>query len=166
MAGSASLHDGGMPRDDRVLRPFWLHQAAEYLIGLVLVAMGLQSFDPVVPTLAGGLVIVNAAVVDGPLGAFRLFSRRVHRIADLVVIGTLVALAVVPSINVENASRIMIAVCAVILGFVWWNSSFERRAVRQAGTAERPVDRSEAIGRSAGRAVGGIARIVRDRTRD
>ena len=82
---------GAWPRDDRVLRPFWLHQAAEYLIGLVLVAQGLQSLDPVVPTLAGGLVILNAAVVDGPLGAFRLFSRRAHRIVDLVVIGVLVA---------------------------------------------------------------------------
>ena len=72
-----------------MLRPFWLHQAAEYLIGLVLVAMGLQSLDPAVPTLAGGLVILNAALVDGPLGAFRMFSRRAHRIVDLVVIGIL-----------------------------------------------------------------------------
>ena len=82
------------------------------------------------------------------------------------MIGTLVLLAVLPWINVENVSRIMIAVCAVILGFVWWNSSFERRPGPPSGTPERPVDRTEAIGRSAGRAVGGIARIVRDRTRD
>jgi hypothetical protein len=152
-----------MPRDDRVLRPFWLHQAAEYLIGLVLVAMGLQSLDPVVPTLAGGLVILNAALVDGPLGAFRLFSRRAHRIADLVVIGILAVVAVLPWLDLENANRILLAVCAVILGFVWWNSAFERRPARQAG---QPVDRSEAIGRSAGRTVGGIARYVRDRSKE
>ena len=60
---------------ERVRRPFWLHQAAEYLIGLVLVAQGLQSPTPLVPTLAGGVVIVNAAVVEGPLGAFRLVPR-------------------------------------------------------------------------------------------
>jgi hypothetical protein len=150
-------------RDDRVLRPFWLHQAAEYLIGLVLVAMGLQSLDPFIPTLAGGLVILNAAVVDGPLGAFRLFSRRAHRIADLVVIGVLAVLALLPWIDLENANRILLAVCAVILGFVWWNSAFERRPTRSAGQS---VDRSEAIGRSAGRAVGGIARYVRDRAKE
>ena len=63
--------------------------------------------DPVVPALAGGLVILNAAVVDGPLGAFRLFSRRAHRIADLVVIGVLVVLAVLPWLDVDNASRIL-----------------------------------------------------------
>ena len=147
-------------RSDRVLRPFWLHQAAEYLIGLVLVALGLQSLDPVVPTLAGGLVILNAAVVDGPIGAFRLFSRRAHRIADLVVIGVLLAVAAMPWLNVENSSRVLIAMSAVVLAFVWWNSAFERRPKRPAGPS---VDRSEAIGRSAGRTVGGIARAVRDR---
>ena len=154
---------GAMPRDDRVLRPFWLHQAAEYLIGLVLVAMGLQSLDPFVPTLAGGLVILNAAVVDGPLGAFRLFSRRAHRVADVVVIPILALLAVLPWVDLENANRVLLAVCAVILGVVWWNSAFQRRPARPAGQS---VDRGEAFGRSAGRAVGGIARYVRDRGRE
>lgn len=157
----AAVHDGVMPRDDRVLRPFWLHQSAEYLIGLVLVAMGLQSPDPVAATLAGGLVILNAAVVDGPLGAFRLFSRPAHRMADLVVIGVLVVVAALPWLNVDNTSRILLAIAAVVLGFVWWNSAFEKRPKRQPG---QPVDRSEAIGRTAGRTVGGIARLVRDRT--
>ena len=151
-----------MARDDRVLRPFWLHQAAEYLIGLVLVAVGLQSIEPLVPTLAGGLVILNAAVVDGPLGAFRLMSRRQHRIADLVVIIAIGIAAVLPFLDIDNASRVMMVVTAVILGLVWWNSSFDRRAAgRPAGA---PVDRPEAIGRGAGRFAGNIARVVRDRT--
>jgi len=150
-----------MARDETLLRPFWLHQAAEYLIGLVVVAMGLQSLHPTVPTLAGGLIILNAALVDGPLGAFRMFSRRAHRIVDLVVIGILLVLAFLPWLNNDNANRALIAAAAVILGFVWWNSSFTRREKRQPG---QPVDRSEAIGKSAGRAVGGIARVVRDRT--
>ncbi len=151
-----------MARDDRVLRPFWLHQAAEYLIGLVLVAVGLQSLEPLVPTLAGGLVILNAAVVDGPLGAFRLMSRRQHRIADLVVIVAIAVAAVLPFLDIDNASRVMMAVTAVILGFVWWNSSFERRAASRP--ADAPVDRPEAIGRGAGRLAGNIARAVRDRS--
>ncbi|MET0144878.1 MAG: hypothetical protein ABW328_08855 [Ilumatobacteraceae bacterium] len=152
-------------RDDRVLRPFWLHQAAEYLIGMVIVAMGLQSLEPAVPTIAGGLVIVNAAVVDGPIGAFRLFSRRAHRIADLVVIAVLVVLAVLPFLNVDNASRVMMVVAAAILAVIWWNSSFTTRRTRVPGDDGTRVDRSEAFGRSAGRAVGGIARAVRDRSK-
>ncbi len=151
-------------RDDRVLRPFWLHQAAEYLIGMVIVAMGLQSVEPTVPTIAGGLVIVNAAVVDGPIGAFRLFSRPAHRIADVVVIATLVVLALLPFLDVDNASRLMMLVAAGILAVVWWNSSFTKRQQRTADSGQQ-VDRSEALGRSAGRAVGGIARAVRDRTK-
>ena len=113
-----------------MLRPFWLHQASEYLIGLVLVAMGLQSLHPAVPTLAGGLIILNAALVDGPLGAFRMFSRRTHRIVDLVVIGVLLVLAFLPWLHNDNANRALIAAAAAILGFVWWNSSFARREKR------------------------------------
>ena len=152
-----------MPRDDRVLRPFWLHQAAEYLIGLVLVAVGLQSLEPLWPTLAGGLVILNAAVVDGPIGAFRLTTRRQHRVADLVVICLIALAAAMPFLSIDNASRVMMAVTAVILGFVWWNSSFERAAGRRppASPSTAPRRSAEALGRIAGN----IARAVRDRSK-
>jgi hypothetical protein len=145
-------------RDDRVLRPFWLHQAAEYLIGLALVAQGLQSPTPVVPALAGGLVVVNAACVDGPIGAFPLVSRRNHRWTDLVVIGVLVVAAALPWLDVDNTSRLLMVIVAVILGVVWWNSSFEPPVTR---TREQPVDRSDAVGRLAGRAVGNTVKAAR-----
>ncbi len=145
-----------------MLRPFWLHQAAEYLIGLVLVAMGLQSVDPAVPTIAGGLVILNAALVDGPLGAFRLFSRRGHRVVDVVVIGILGVAAVLPWLDIDATTRLLLAGCAAVLGVVWWNSAFVRRAAPPDGGR---ADRSEAIGRSAGRMAGGIAKAVRDRSK-
>jgi hypothetical protein len=149
-------------RDDRVLRPFWLHQTAEYLIGLVLVAQGLQSPSPVVPALAGGLVLVNAACVDGPISAFHWFSRRAHRTFDLVVIAVIALLAAMPFLDVDNTTRIVMAVIAAILAVVWWNSSFATPVPR----ARDPlVDRSEAIGRGAGRVAGSIARAVRDRSK-
>ena len=148
-----------MSRDDRVLRPFWLHQVAEYLIGLALVAMGLQSPDPLVPTVAGGLIVVNAAMVDGPLGAFRAVSRRTHRTIDLVLIIGLVVAAVLPW-GVDNASRIMLLVVAAVLAVVWWNSAFTKRAPADPA---RSVDRTEVIGRSAGRLAGQAAKAIRDR---
>ena len=126
-----------MARDDRVLRPFWLHQVAEYLIGLALVAMGLQSPDPLVPTVAGGLIVINAAMVDGPLGAFRAVSRRTHRTIDLVLIIGLVVAAVLPW-GVDNASRIMMLIVAAVLAVVWWNSAFTRRAPADPGPPGRP----------------------------
>ena len=148
-----------------MLRPFWLHQAAEYLIGLVLVAVGPAEPRSGRADARRRVVILNAALVDGPLGAFRLFSRRAHRVADLVVIGSLVVARRAAVVNLENASRIMIAVCAVILGFVWWNSSFERRPSRRPGRPS-PATAARRSAARAGRAVGGIARVVRDRTRN
>ena len=68
-----------------------------------------------------------------------------------------------PFLSIDNASRVMMAVTAVILGFVWWNSSFERR--QAGGSGGQTVDRSEAIGRGAGRLAGNIARAVRDRSK-
>ena len=153
-----------MPRTDRVLRPFWLHQCAEYLIGLVLVAMGLQSIEPAIPTIAGGVVILNAALVDGPLGAFRLFSRRAHRVVDVVVIVALAVAAVIPWIDIDATSRILLGAGAAVLAVVWWNSAFESRRSR-AAAAVAQQDRSEAIGRGAGRLAGNIAKAVRDRSK-
>ncbi len=159
-----------MARTDRVLRPFWLHQASEYLVGIVIVVMGLQTVKPAIPVLAGGLVLLNAALVDGPLGAFRLFTRRGHRIADLVVIGLLLAGAVLPT-GIDSTSRLVLGAAAVVLAIVWWNSAFETRASRRAaaaassGTGGQPgkVDRSQSIGRGAGRLAGTVAKTIRDR---
>jgi hypothetical protein len=163
----------GMARTDRVLRPFWLHQAAEYLVGLVIVVMGLQTLKPGIPVLAGGLVLLNAALVDGPLGAFRLFSRRGHRIADVVVIAVLVLGAVFPGTGIDSTSRALLGVSAFILSVVWWNSAFENRATKKAkaqAAAARAqpgakVDRSQQIGRGAGRLAGTVAKTIRDRQR-
>lgn len=147
-------------RDERMLRPFWLHQVAEYLIGLVLIAIGLQSPEPAVPSILGALIVVNAALVDGPVGAFRAFDRRTHRILDLVVIAALVAAAAIPGLPVDNANRVTMIAVAVVLLVVWWNSSFAHRVPRANGA---PVDRSEAIGRGAGRLAGHAAKFVRER---
>lgn len=163
-----------MANSDRVLRPFWLHQAAEYLIGLILVAMGLQALEPTVPTIAGGVVLVNAALVDGPLGAFRLFSRRAHRVVDVVVIAGLAIVAVLPFLDLDATSRVLLGGAAFVLGVVWWNSAFQSRAPKAPrsagdgpplGSTAKPAGRSEAFGRGAGRLAGGIAKVVRDRQR-
>lgn len=163
-----------MANSDRILRPFWLHQSAEYLIGLILVAMGLQSLEPAVPTIAGGVVLLNAALVDGPLGAFRMFSRPAHRIVDVVVISGLAIVAVLPFLDLDATSRVLLGGAAFVLGVVWWNSAFQARVPRKAhatgdgpplGSTAQPADRSEAFGRGAGRLAGGIAKAVRDRQR-
>jgi hypothetical protein len=127
-------------------------------LGLVLVAQGLQSPTPVVPAVAGGIVLLNAACVEGPLAAFRLVSRRSHRFADIVVIAALVVAAALPWLDVDNTSRLLMVIVAVILAVVWWNSSFATPARR---TPDEMVDRSEAVGRFAGRAVANTVKAAR-----
>ncbi len=160
-----------------MLRPFWLHQASEYLVGIVIIAMGLQTLKPAAPVLAGALVLLNAALVDGPLGAFRLFTRRGHRIVDVFVIAALALGAILPVLGEDATARAVMAFGAVFLAFVWWNSAFENRASkRQAaestataaaaaasgGPPPKP-DRSQSIGRGAGRIAGTVAKTIRDR---
>ena len=141
----------------RAWRPFWIHQGAEYLVGLVLVAGGVQSTAPLVPTLAGGLIVLNAAVVNGPLGAFRLVTRPQHRILDLVVASVVAVAALLPFVELDGVSRATMLIVAVILGFLWYGTNFETRPEagrrRSEARAALASDRSEAIGRTAGRFV-------------
>ncbi len=90
------------------MRPFWMHQVVEYIIGAVFVSAGFGSPTPAVPAVLGAIVMLNAAIAIGPAAAFRLVHRRVHRILDLVVIG-LVAVAVVqPWIEIDGNARLLI----------------------------------------------------------
>jgi hypothetical protein len=138
---------------DRRWRPFWLHQGAEYLVALVLIASGLQSPEPLWPALAGGLVLVNVAFSGPPLGAFRAVSRAQHRHLDLVVVAILVVIAALPFLNIDSASRLTMVVVALLLGFVWWGTNFASAAERRRRATSAPsakVD-AESIGRTAGR---------------
>jgi hypothetical protein len=124
-----------------VKRPFWIHQIAEYVLGLLLVAQGLQSPAPLVPSIAGGLIVMNAAIVRGaPLSAFRLVSRTQHRVLDVVVLAVIVVLIVQPWIEVIPADRLIMTGIVVVMGFVWMNSNFiekvpraQRKAAKAAG---------------------------------
>jgi hypothetical protein len=141
-----------------------MHQLVEYILGGVLVAQGLQSPAPVLPSAAGLLVLFNASTVrGGALSAFRLVSRSVHRVVDLVVIALIAVAAAQPWIRVDAGARVVMAGIAAVMAFVWWQSSFAEKTTRRArataaaatagdGTADG--DRSVQIGRTAGRLVG------------
>lgn len=144
-----------------------MHQIVEYLLGGALVAQGLQSPEPVAPALAGLLVLANAATVRGAaLSAFRVVSRRVHRVLDLVVIAAVVVLAVQPWIDVDDGSRLVMLGIAAVLGFVWWRSSFAERVRPSVATGADGDDRGVRMGRAAGRFVGdGINAVKRTAAR-
>jgi hypothetical protein len=155
MVGSVSSMPG-----ERNWRPFWLHQSAEYLVALVLVASGLQSPDPLWPALAGLLVLANTAMSGPPLGAFKAFGRPLHRRLDLVVIGALVVIAVLPILSIDSTSRLIMLLVAAVLGVVWWGTNFATERRRSAMTTGF---NAETVGRSAGRLVGRAGQAWRKR---
>ncbi|MEY2444661.1 MAG: hypothetical protein QOC57_114 [Ilumatobacteraceae bacterium] len=140
-------------------RPFWMHQIVEYILGGALVASGLQSSTPAVPSVLGGIVMLNSAMTVGPAGAFRVFHRRLHQVLDVVVIATEVAAAVQPWINLASATRMIIVGIAFVHLFVWWQTNFAERVKSLTVSAEG--GRSNEVGRIAGRLVGNGVNLVR-----
>jgi hypothetical protein len=152
-------------------RPFWMHQIVEYILGAALVASGLQSITPVVPSVLGALIMLHAALTIGPAGAFRLLGRRFHRVIDVGVIAAEVAGGVQPWIDVDSSARLIILGIAAVHAFVWWQTNYAERPKKRKGSpgpdpgAEAPADRSTEFGRIAGRLVGNGVNVVR-RQRD
>jgi hypothetical protein len=141
-----------------------MHQLVEYILGGALVASGLQSPTPLVPSVAGGIVMLNAAITIGPLGAFRVISRRVHRVNDVVVIAVELLAVVQPWVNLDSATRIIIISIASVHLFVWWQTNFVQRT--KADRVSPEGGRSTEVGRIAGRLVGNGVNAVRRRRDD
>ena len=142
-------------------RSFWLHQFAEYVIGGALVATGVQSPTPLVPTLVGALIVVNVAVCDGPLGAFRRVSRRIHRLADLVVLAVLIASCFVG--GVDDGVRVIQALVALVFVTVIVRTDY--RTPQRREPIGPSSSRADEMGRVAGRAAGTTAARIRDAAR-
>lgn len=151
-----------------------MHQLVEYILGGALVASGMQSPTPAVPAVVGALIAVHAAFTVGPLAAFRVVSRRAHRVIDIGVIAVEVAAAAQPWIECEGGTRMIIAAIAAVHAFVWWRTNFAQRpsraerrseqaAPRPLSPADLPADRATSIGRSAGRLAGRAVNAARAR---
>lgn len=149
-----------MTAESRPRRSFWIHQLVEYLLGLGLVASGVQSTTPVIPAAAGVLLILNAAFVEGPFGAFRVVPRPLHRLLDLVIVAVIVVLAVMPFLNIDNTSRLVMIGVAFVHAVLSWQTGYERPRAHSGG---RLADRANSVAGTAGRGAAAIVRGVRAR---
>ncbi|MDP9464240.1 MAG: hypothetical protein M3P52_06425 [Actinomycetota bacterium] len=140
-------------------RPFWMHQLVEYILGGALVAAGLQSPTPLLPSVVGGIVMLHAAITIGPLSAFRVITRGVHRAIDVVVIAVELLVGIQPWISLDSGTRIIVVCIAFVHVYVWWQTSFAERAKTSPVSAEG--GRSTEVGRIAGRLVGNGVNAVR-----
>ena len=144
-------------------RPFWAHQLVEYILGGALVASGLQSPQPIVPAALGGFILLYAAATRGALAAFRWIDRRVHRVADPVLVLVQVGAALQQWVSVDNGTRIVMIAIAVVHLVVWLGSSFTEKEKRSTASVARDpnADRSTELGRTAGRLAAKGVRAVR-----
>jgi hypothetical protein len=139
--------------------PFPIHQVAEYLIGLGLIAQGVQGSSALRVVALGAAILLSAAVTDGPLAGWKAVSRPTHRVVDIVLAVAALVLAVVPGSGADAAARVVLVVAALLLGLLILRTSYAPpvpRAPRSRG------DLAEDVGRSAGRLVGRTLRSYRD----
>lgn len=108
----------------------------------MLIFTGLQSASPVVPAVMGGVVAANAAFARGPLSAFDVVPRRLHKVIDPVIVVAMLLAALLPIFDIDGGTRLVLGGVALVLAFVWWFSSYE--------TAP-PRDGRVEVGRTAGR---------------
>lgn len=142
--------------NDAGKRPFWMHQAVEYILGGAMIASGLQSPTPIAPSVCGGLIVLHAASSKGGLAAFRLIGKRLHRTIDLVLIAFTLFAAVQPWVEVEAGAQIIMIGIAAAHAFVWWQSSFlEKERTKRAKLPVIQGGLGEQIGKRAGRTVAG-----------
>ena len=131
-----------------------MHQIVEYILGGVLIAQGLQSPQPLLPSVAGGLIVVNTTIVKGAsMSAFRLVGRQLHRILDLVVIAAIIVAAVQPFVEADPGARVVMGGIAVVLAFVWFQTAFAEKVKKTRAPITAEQGRSDEVGRLAGRAV-------------
>jgi hypothetical protein len=150
---------------ERALRPFWIHQLAEYLIGVALVAQGLQSPEPLVPAILGVVVIVNIAVARGPLSAFSWVGRRTHRWLDLVIMVAIAAAVLQPWIESDSGARVVMAILLGPLGFLWFYTDWAEKKGRKDRRAAQAGQSSAQVGRVAGRVAGNAYNAVKARSK-
>lgn len=114
--------------DDHATWPFWAHQLGEYLIAAVLIASAWYSPEPAVQATLGGLVVANAALADGPAGAFHVIGRTAHKWIDVGIMILLLVAAFQGWFGVGTTGRIALPVMAVALFVLWFRTDFDAPA--------------------------------------
>lgn len=109
-------------------RGFWMHQFVEYFIAGGLVMMSAQLKEPTIPAAMGLIMLVNAAITDGFLSAFKWISRGVHRVIDWLIIIACLVLSFVA--DIETNGRLALLGVGVVLGVIVLGTNFAKRGAQ------------------------------------
>lgn len=106
-------------------RGFWLHQLVEYAIAIALIMMSAQTRQPLAPVLFGVALLINVAVADGAMSAFKWLGRRTHRFIDwLIIIGCLVSAVIFDS---DATGRLALLGVGLVLAVISLGTNFAKR---------------------------------------
>lgn len=107
-------------------RGFWLHQLVEYVIAILLIVMSAQIREPLVPVLFGVALLLNAAVADGAMSAFKLLSRGMHRLIDwLIIVGSLISAVI---FDTGATGRLALIGVGLVLAVISLGTNFAKRS--------------------------------------
>jgi hypothetical protein len=98
------------------IKGMWLVQVCEYVIGFALAMSAANSVRPAALAVVAIAIIVNAAISDGSLAAFRVLKPRTHQTVGIGI--ALVALIIAAVTPLDITSRLTLVVTAVAQGFV------------------------------------------------
>ena len=139
---------------------FSIHQGAEYLLGLGLIAQAVQGSESTVPVVFGAAILLSAAVTDGPLSGWKAVGRPAHRRVDIALAIVALVLALLPWTEFGLSTRAVLAVTAVLMALLVLRTSYAPKPVKPPRSRG---DVAEDVGRSAGRLVGRTLKAYRER---
>ena len=111
-------------------RGFWLHQIVEYLIAAALILTSAQSDYPLITAAYGIVLLINVTVVDGPLSAYKIISRQVHRIIDWLYVVVLVAGASL--LKIDQSTRMTLIGVAIALVLIALTTNYTKKVFRRS----------------------------------
>jgi len=86
----------------------WVFQLLEYAVALMLASYASRAADPIVPALVAGAVLLNAALFDGPLSAFRVFNTATHRALGIFLGLCSIAIAFIGNQDITNRATLIL----------------------------------------------------------
>ena len=111
-------------------RGFWLHQIVEYLIAAALILMSAQSEYPIVTSAFGITLLINVTITDGPLSAYKIISRQVHRIIDWLHVVALIVGAI--ALEIDQSTRTTLFGVAIALVVIALTTNYTKRVFHRS----------------------------------
>ena len=111
-------------------RGFWLHQIVEYLISAALILMSAQSDYPLVYSAFGVALLINVTITDGPLSAYKIISRLVHRVIDWLYVVALIVGAI--ALDIDQSTRTTLFGVAIALVVIALSTNYTKKVFRRS----------------------------------